>query len=49
MADHPFECALVIIGAGYAGINALNAAARYLKPGDRVVVVDRGVKFGGRK
>ena len=29
------HCALVIIGGGYAGVNAFNAAARYLDKGDR--------------
>ncbi len=40
MKEH---CTLVIIGAGYAGVCALNAAAQYLKPGDTVVVVDQVV------
>jgi hypothetical protein len=34
-------------GAGYAAINALNAASKYLAPGQRVVVVDRGYRWGG--
>ena len=42
------SCALCIVGAGYAGINALNAAARYLPKGARVVVVDRGGRWGGQ-
>eukprot|EP01047_Picozoa_sp_COSAG01_P080654 COSAG01_NODE_15765_length_1302_cov_1.221945_2_plen_190_part_00 len=34
-------------GAGYAAINAINAASKYLTPGQRVVVVDRGYRWGG--
>lgn len=41
-------CALCIVGAGYAGVNALNAAAKYLPKGARVVVVDRGRCWGGQ-
>lgn len=32
----------------YAGVNALNAAAKYLARGSRVVVVDRNGKWGGQ-
>ena len=32
----------------YAGINALNAAAKYLAHGSRVVVVDRNRRWGGQ-
>jgi hypothetical protein len=39
---------LCIIGAGYAGINVLNAAYPHLPQGARVVVVDRGGRFGGQ-
>jgi cation diffusion facilitator CzcD-associated flavoprotein CzcO len=39
---------LCIIGAGYAGINVLNAACPHLPDGARVVVVDRGTRFGGQ-
>jgi hypothetical protein len=42
------DCELCIIGAGYAGLNGLNAAAKYLKPGDRVVFVDQGASWGGQ-
>jgi hypothetical protein len=42
------DCALCIIGAGYAGLNALNAAAEYLPRGAKVVVVDRGERWGGQ-
>ena len=40
---------LTIVGAGYAGINALNAASKYLPRGLKVVVVDRrrGQEWGG--
>ena len=39
---------MAIVGAGYAGINALNAASKYLQRGDRVIVVDRGQRWGGQ-
>ena len=39
---------LCIIGAGYAGVNVLNAACPHLPEGARVVVVDRGTRFGGQ-
>jgi hypothetical protein len=42
------DCALVIIGGGYAGVCALNAAVQHLTPGERVVVVDQGKKWGGQ-
>lgn len=41
------EADLVIIGAGYAGVNALNAAVRYIPEGGRIVWVDRREKLGG--
>ncbi len=41
------ECALVIIGAGIAGLNALYAASRYLKPSNRVLLIDRHMRAGG--
>ena len=34
-------------GAGYAAINALNAASKYMTAGQRVIVVDRGYRWGG--
>ena len=40
-------CDLCIIGAGYTGLGALDAATKYLSPGSRVVVVDRGYRWGG--
>lgn len=43
----PISCDLCVVGAGYAGVNALNAAVKYLAPGARVVVVDQGVGWGG--
>ena len=39
---------LCIIGAGYAGVNALNAASKYLPKGARVVVVARQSRWGGQ-
>ncbi len=42
------ECELCIVGAGYAALNGLNAAAKYLKKGDRVVVIDRMETWGGQ-
>ncbi len=41
------DCTVCIVGAGYSGINALNACVKYLKKGDRVVVIDRGNRWGG--
>jgi hypothetical protein len=41
------RCDLCIIGAGYAGVCAFNAAAKYLAPGSRVVVIDRSDRWGG--
>ena len=38
------DCALCIVGAGYAGLNAFNAAAEYLPVGAKVVVIDRGFR-----
>ncbi|HEY1793545.1 MAG TPA: NAD(P)-binding protein [Opitutaceae bacterium] len=42
------DCELCIVGAGYAGLNGLNAAAKYLKKGARVVVIDRNETWGGQ-
>jgi hypothetical protein len=42
------DCDLCIVGAGYAGLNALNAAAKYLNKGDRVIVVDKKETWGGQ-
>ena len=41
-------CELCIIGAGYAGVNALNAATKYLPKGARVVVVAQQSGWGGQ-
>jgi len=46
--EQALECELCIIGAGYAGLNGLNAAAKYLKRGDRVVVIDANRTWGGQ-
>jgi muconolactone delta-isomerase len=42
------DCELCIVGAGYAALNALNAAAKYLKRGARVVVIDKRESWGGQ-
>jgi len=42
------NCDLCIVGAGYAGLNAYNAAAKYLPNGARVIVIDRGARWGGQ-
>src|SRR5580704_14737665 len=42
------DCDLCIVGAGYAGLNGLNAAAKYLNKGDRVVFVDKSPTWGGQ-
>lgn len=41
------RCDVCIVGAGYAGMNALYAASRYLSPDQRVVLVDRRERVGG--
>ena len=41
-------CDLCIIGAGYAGVNAFNAASKYLAKGARVVVVAEQSRWGGQ-
>jgi len=41
------SCALLIIGAGIAGMNALFAASRYLGKDDKVILVDRRPRNGG--
>ena len=41
-------CDLCIIGAGYAGVNALNAASKYLPKGARVLVVAEQSRWGGQ-
>ena len=42
------DCELCIVGAGYAALNGLNAAAKYLEKGARVVVVDQSATWGGQ-
>jgi len=42
------DCDLCIVGAGYAALNALNAAAKYLNKGQRVVIVDKNATWGGQ-
>ena len=46
--DETLQCDLVIVGAGYAGINALNSAAYYLPKGARVVVIAKEHRWGGQ-
>lgn len=46
--SQPLDCELCIVGAGYAALNALNAAAKYLKKGARVVIVDKSSTWGGQ-
>ena len=41
------RCDVCIVGAGYAGMNALFAASRYLSRDQRVVLVDRRERVGG--
>lgn len=42
------DCDLCIVGAGYAALNGLNAAAKYMAKGQRVVVLDRRPTWGGQ-
>lgn len=42
------EAELVIIGAGYAGLNALVTANKYLKPGQHAIIADVRSDFGGQ-
>jgi hypothetical protein len=42
------DCELCIVGAGYAALNGLNAAAKYLRKGDRVVIIDKNSSWGGQ-
>jgi hypothetical protein len=46
--DEVLDCELCVVGAGYAGLNGLNAAAKYLKKGDRVVIIDKSETWGGQ-
>jgi len=46
--DAVLDCELCIVGAGYAALNGLNAAAKYLKKGDRVVLIDKYDTWGGQ-
>lgn len=42
------DCELCVVGAGYAALNGLNAAAKYLKRGDRVALIDKNPIWGGQ-
>ncbi len=41
------RCDVCIVGAGYAGLNALVVASRYLSADQRVLLVDRHARAGG--
>jgi hypothetical protein len=42
------DCELCVVGAGYAALNGLNVAAKYLNEGDRVIVLDKNASWGGQ-
>ena len=47
MADK--ACAdLIVVGAGYAGVNAVYAAARYIPKGGKIVWIDQRKQLGGQ-
>ena len=48
MKESNISCTLCIVGAGYAGISALHAAKSYLKPEDKVIIIDEKEGFGGQ-
>lgn len=41
------QCDVCVVGAGYAGLNALVVASRYLSADQRVVLIDRHERPGG--
>jgi len=47
-SSESYDCDLCIVGAGYAALNGLNAAAKYLNSGDRVVLIDKNETWGGQ-
>lgn len=47
-SSETLDCDLCIVGAGYAALNGLNAAAKYLPKGARVVVIDKNQGWGGQ-
>jgi hypothetical protein len=47
-SERTLDCELCIVGAGYAALNGLNVASKYLKPGARVVVIDKHQTWGGQ-
>lgn len=47
-ATDVLDCDLCIVGAGYAALNGLNAAAKYLNKGARIVVIDKNTTWGGQ-
>ncbi|MEM9452942.1 MAG: hypothetical protein AAGF11_02100 [Myxococcota bacterium] len=48
MTDTVSEAAVVVIGAGYAGISALHAAIGHLGPRQRAVIADMRADWGGQ-
>jgi hypothetical protein len=46
--DKDYDCELCVVGAGYAALNGLNAAAKYLSKGDRVIFIDKNETWGGQ-
>lgn len=47
-ATTALDCELCIVGGGYAALNGLNAAAKYLARGARVIVIDKRDGWGGQ-
>lgn len=47
LVSDALDCDLCIVGAGIAGLNALHSASCYLKPTDRVVLVEARAAVGG--
>lgn len=47
MSDPVEKCAVCIVGAGLAGMNALFVTSRYLAADQRVILVDRRSRVGG--
>ena len=41
------RCAVCIVGAGIAGLNALFTTSQYLSPGQRIILLDRRQRVGG--
>ncbi|KLI04368.1 potassium transporter [Mycolicibacterium conceptionense] len=43
----PEDCDVCIVGAGLCGMNALFVAATYLRPDQKIILVDRRARVGG--